>query len=453
LVAVGLLVASAAPASAATPVTDNPYGDVGVALTTASGAATSVYSVVRTADRIYIGGSFDKLTDGTSAKNIAAFRPDGSVDTNFTGKVNADGAVRTLALGPDGNLYLGGTFKRVTDPTCTSRTATCSAHTRVARLNALTGALDTAWAPSLTGSQPGWKATDQKQPCATGSPVSRSPVVYGIGFGLGRVYVGGTFAQANGTARDNAAAFDMATGNLLDWRVDADNGVVSQTCDIHGPSVRAFLVNDDGTMYVAGEFDVVDSATRQGVVKVNSDTGQLVSGFTDPFDNDNDGFALVRGPWKAAGDSLFVAGAGIHNDLHILRADTGARRTSMYSNGDVQTLTLQDNKLYVGGHFLQFNTKIAPPPGSTKDPCSTSTPPASCRIHIARVDTSSGTVDGWAPQMLPAQSAGYFYGVWSLFAYSDTNTNNYVYAGGAFKDVKYSGGTESHKKVTWFQGS
>lgn len=372
-----------------------------------------MYSVVRTATHIYLAGDFTTLvsnggTDSVPAGNIAALNPDGTPDRTFS--VTTNGTVRKIALGPDGNLYVGGAFTTLTDP------GGSQAHPRVARILVGTGTVDASWSPSVSGT---------------------NAVVYGLAFsppaqvGEPAVYVGGRFSGAStgpaAAPRDNAAAFGATTGSLQPWAPAADNN--NNPTDPHGPSVRDILVDTStqpGTtrVYIAGEFDEVNQNTAvHGVALVTPDTGALVLNstgsvaFVPPLSTCNDGLALAMGTYGLnKTPALWLADGGQCNGLFAFAPGTGRKYKQVQSDGDVQTLAVQGDYVYVGGHFLTFDN-------------------ITTFVHTARVAMATGTADAsWSPAMSPS-IAPYFYGVWSVFPYTDQAGTYYLYEAGVFKNV------------------
>ncbi len=91
--------------------------------------------------KILVGGEFTLLGggSGTTVRNrIGRLNTDGSVDTSFN--PNANDAVISLAVQPDGKIVVGGVFTTLGGAT----------RNRIARLNS-TGTLDTAFNPGANG--------------------------------------------------------------------------------------------------------------------------------------------------------------------------------------------------------------------------------------------------------------------------------------------------------------
>lgn len=62
--------------------------------------------------KVLIGGSFTSFS-GTPRNRIARLNTDGSLDLGFNPGTGPDGAIRSLALQPDGNILIGGEFTTV----------------------------------------------------------------------------------------------------------------------------------------------------------------------------------------------------------------------------------------------------------------------------------------------------------------------------------------------------
>jgi hypothetical protein len=121
--------------------------------------------------------------------------------------------------------------------------------------------------------------------------------VAGTGAAPGVVFAGGTFASVNGTARANLAAFDTATGALVD-------GFVANT----DKTVRDIQLSADGaSLYVGGLFKTVNGVSRGRLAKLNAATG------------------VVDGTWKPK------------------------------ASAEVKTLAVAAGKVYVGGAFSTIN--------------------------------------------------------------------------------------------------
>jgi uncharacterized delta-60 repeat protein len=76
----------------------------------AGAGSGTVYDVVQQADGKYvIGGAFNTI-NGVRARNLARLNADGSLDVAFTAACQANGAVYSLALQPNGQVLAAGAF-------------------------------------------------------------------------------------------------------------------------------------------------------------------------------------------------------------------------------------------------------------------------------------------------------------------------------------------------------
>lgn len=77
---------------------------------TSTTSTVPIKAVAPLADgRIVVGGTFSSA-NLAERRNLAAFRPDGSLDTSFDMSVATDGAVRLMAPRPGGGLFVAGDF-------------------------------------------------------------------------------------------------------------------------------------------------------------------------------------------------------------------------------------------------------------------------------------------------------------------------------------------------------
>lgn len=180
-----------------------------------------VHALAALGDRIVAGGAFTyprrglAAVDAETGATVASFAPPA---------VAGSGIVRALAADGAGGLFAGGTF-----------TALGAGGPRyLARVDAVTGALDAAFDPAL--------AADPES----------EPGVGALAVSSGRVYAAGGFSEAGGQPRVGLAAFDAATGALDPWAPE--------------PSAAAASVSEaGGRLWAGGSFATVAGATRRGL--------------------------------------------------------------------------------------------------------------------------------------------------------------------------------------------
>ena len=217
---------------------------------------------------LYAGGEFT-TAGGVTANHVA--RWDGSA-WRALGK-GVDGAVAALAVGPDGSLYAGGDFT----------TAGGVPANHVARWDGATSA---------------WQAL--------GSGADGAVAALALGSD-GALYAGGRFTTAGGVAADNVARWDGAA-----WRA-LGSGV--SDCDWNGCSVSALAVGPDGSLYAGGNFATAGGVAANNVARWDGSAWQaLGSGVTRKDGYSDSVSALVVAP----DGSLYVAG-----DFEVAGSVTG----------------------------------------------------------------------------------------------------------------------------------
>ena len=271
-----------------------------------SGFDGYVYSLALRADgQVMAGGDFGKV-DGESRNKVTRLKTTGKLDPSFDDGSLTLNTVKTLALQPDGKLFVVSGLK-------------------VVRLNA-SGTVDTTF-NSGVGIDSGSINTLALQ-------------------GDGKLLVQGGFTTYNGVARNGVARLNP-DGSLDDSFVP--------TTTLQAPSIMALQA--DGKVLVSGFLrNNADFSTDFYVARLNAD-GSLDPDFSaDAYVKERayvllaqtDGKVLVGGVFK-------VINGQARNDLARLNAD-GTLDTEFAPvtgiNQQVDCLALQgDGKIFVGGHF------------------------------------------------------------------------------------------------------
>ena len=406
----------------------------GTATTAGTGAAAvvtvgSVMTLAISPDgtRLFAGGFFTKMA-GVSRSGLAALNAaTGALDAAFNPAPSA-GGVESMALLPSGRLLLGGDFTKIGATT----------RNRLAAVNATTGALDTAWAPSADGIV----HTLRLSPDAT------------------KVYVGGAFANIGSNSRSRLALLSATGSGSVDgtWKPVADADVSALTLSADGSrllaagaftklggakrnylggvaaagagavdawdpnaSMPAMTVAQSaavpggsgvspGVIFAGGTFASVNGTARTNMAAFDAATGALVPSFV--ANTDKTVGAIVP---SADGSSLYIGGLfkkvnGLSRyRLAKLNSTTGAVAGGWApkASAEVKALTLAGGKLYFGGAFSTVN-------GSTRN-------------RAAAVDAVTGSLSSWNPNVSNV--------VWAIGASPDAKT---IYLGGAFSTVKGS---------------
>jgi hypothetical protein len=373
LVAIGLgLVLAAVPTVAGAAPALGMVVSANPANFTPNVASGAVYKFVQVGGTMYAGGSFGSVSTapgvspgGTFTRNnIVAFDPASGVIRSFAPNV----AGEVWALASNGtSLYVGGTFTTVNGV----------ARRGVAKLDPVTGAVDTAFNANLTSG----KVTDA--------------AVVG-----GRLLVGGTFP---GKLR----ALNLATGANTGYINVAITGSVAGNA---GPTeVYRFAVNPAGTRLVAvGNFTSVGGQTRwRAFMLTLGATATLNGWWYSPLQNLCAASSLPDymrdvdfspdGSWFATVSTGFVPQAGgIGRDLcdATARFETNlanpVRPTWInYTGGDtLHSVAATDVAVYVQGHQRWLDN----PQGRNS-----AGPGAVSRPGIGAIGPASGLALSWNP--------------------------------------------------------
>ena len=272
--------------------------------------------------------------------NIARLNADGTLDTAFNPGVNA--GVYTIALQTDGRILVGGIFTNIGG----------QARNGIARLDAVTGAVDLTWDPNAGGNS---NKVDS---------IAIQPD--------GMILVGGNFTVIGGATRRFIARLDATTGLADSWNPDTIN------------EVYTIALQADGKILIGGEFfGITGGQFRVKIARLDP-----VTGLADSFSPNTDAAEVYALVVQADGKILVGGRFGIMGGqarLGIARLDpvTGSAdsfdpNTNITQLGGVYTIAVQaDGKVLVGGAFSMVGGQP--------------------RNAIARCDATTGVPDSFDP--------------------------------------------------------
>ncbi|HEX8251141.1 MAG TPA: delta-60 repeat domain-containing protein [Pyrinomonadaceae bacterium] len=339
--------------------------DGSVDMTFDPNANNQIYAIALQPDgKILIGGDFTWLQPNGPAwfirNRIARLNADGSLDMTFD--PNANYAVQSIVLQPDGKILIGGNFKMLA-PSGSAESARYRRH-NVARLNA-DGSLDMIFDPNFGGNPNNnyiWSIAVQPD---------------------GKILVGGIFGSLapNGGAsvtRNNIARLEC------DGRADQTlNNLNLLGIDGNFSHIHSTAIQPDGKIIIGGYFSSVLGTPRRNLARLNTD-GTLDTTFNPNVNHDvylivvqPDGKILIGGLFTSLapnGGATFA-----RNRIARLSADGTIDATfNPNANNTVHSIAVQpDGKILVSGYF----TSLAPNAGA-----------AISRNYIARLN-ADGTVD------------------------------------------------------------
>ncbi|OEK09795.1 glucose dehydrogenase [Flavivirga aquatica] len=253
---------------------------------------------------IYHSGNFNTAGNIT-ANNIAVWNKTSGWQTLGTG---SNGTINALAIAPNGNLYAGGSFTNIGGVTAKN----------IAVWNG------NSWV-------------------ALGSGVDGSVAAIAL-HSNGNIFAGGVFETANSNTVRNIAVWNGSQWSAL---TDVTTGVSGTNNEI-----RSLAIDNDGTLYVGGNFDEAGDITANRIATWNGTNwgtlGSGTSGFVE---------AIAISPTEVfIGGNFAIAGGQTVNRL--ARWNKNASSWSSLNNGvnnNVSSLLHDGTYLYAGGAFDLVN--------------------------------------------------------------------------------------------------
>ena len=303
----------------------NADGSLDATFLSGIGANNNIRAVlVLSDDKILIAGDFTSY-NGTTINRIARLNPDGTLDNTFTPGVGANSTIYKIATDAGGRIYICGNFQKYNNIT----------KVRLARLSA-NGVLDNAF--------------------NTGAGFNNA--VYSMALQPdGKVVVGGSFTTAMGITTGRIARTD-SLGNLdIGFNV---GGTGSNS------TVYALVVQPDGKLLVGGGFSLFNGATRQRIMRLNTD-GSLDNTFTAVISNGIVFSILMTNSVIMAGGTFTNVNsvAAINRVVELTPTGTTVPLTSFYrGTGFESTVNALyedrvERKILVGGNFLDCQKHVA----------------------------------------------------------------------------------------------
>jgi uncharacterized delta-60 repeat protein len=178
----------------------------------------------------------------------------------------------------------------------------------------------------------------------------------------GKILVGGAFTSLNGTTRNRLVRLN-SDGTL-------DTSFYTNLGTSFGNNVCSIAVQSDGKILVGGQFTTLNGATRNRLVRLNSDGTEDTSFYTNLGTGlNNDVYAITVQPDGKilVGGQFTTLNSTTRNRFVRLNSD-GTVDTSFYTNlgtafsSSTQYIAsivcLPNNKILIGGEFSSFNSNI-----------------------------------------------------------------------------------------------
>ena len=294
------------------------------------------------------------------------------------------GEVHAIVADGSGGQFLGGTFLTVGDVPCSSlahlladgRLDRRFCHDIWSEVDALAVSGDTLYVGGNFSSRiQGLHRTNAAAfDLATGELMPWNPdpdyAVSTLGLGDGRVYAGGDFTRIGGRPRTRLAALDPRTGDALDWAPDPDNAVFA-------------LAVDGGVVYAGGYFDTIGGANRPSLAAIDEATG-LATDWNPVVDRMVYSLTVANGTVYIGGDFSSIDGEP-RSGAAALDETTGAVTDwAPEPSARVWAFQVTPEAIYLGGEFDQI--------GGLDQPNVAAVDPATGRLEPWRANGTDGTV-------------------------------------------------------------
>jgi uncharacterized delta-60 repeat protein len=275
--------------------------------------------------KILVGGDFT-LINNKRVKFIARLSSNGDIDESFNPDYQAITGVTTIELDSDNKILVGGRFTNPANNTSNS----------IARLNS-NGVLDTSFSAVVNG---------------TVTAISRQSD--------NKILIGGNFNLVNNTLRFTFARLN-STGTL-DTSLPSVNFFNGSSS---GLTINKIVVQTDGKILVGGQFQQVNSTSKIGLARINTD-GSLDTSFSTDLNASSSTDVIVYDTVILPSGKILVAGS-------LGTINGGARRFAQFNQDGSNDPTFISNipfilipykilvqnngKILIGGFVNSLNTR------------------------------------------------------------------------------------------------
>lgn len=396
--------------------------------TWAAGIGNNVYDFVVDDSLIYVGGYFTTVS-GSSRTKVAAVRlSNGSLYTPFNVTVPTSTFMYSLAVS-GGNLFLGGDFITING----------SSRRCFASVNKLTGALN-PMSINLGNKVNVVKTIDNdiyiggdfltvngnsdrkhliRVDAQSGAISDWDPLltdeVFAIAGSGNSVMLGGDFKGYHRIKRNNFAAANLSTSQLLDWapRASGSPSIAHYVNELH-------LVNNK--IIAAGNFDSINGTLRKRLAMIDLE-GNLMAWNPEP-NGEVTSIESYNGVVYLAGLFTNIGGLARRNFALVSETLGNVLSYSITHTGSINKLKVYNGSLYLGGKFSALN-------GVNRSQLA--------KFNIAG-DAANPVIVNWNPSLMGTSSLDAVHNIKAAFGriyvtYTDYQTSSLSYASIAYVDT------------------
>ena len=264
--------------------------------------------VAENGEDIYIGGLFS-IAGNEAASNFAVYnKTTGWKSSN----VQVNGEVKTIAIAANGHVVIGGSFSQVNDVSA----------------NNIAISNGSSWSPLGSG---------------TNGAVAKIAIASD-----NTIYAGGAFTTVNNILVNNIAA----------WKDNVWEALKEPSSSVPGLNneVREITIDDNGTIYIGGNFDASGTKSTPRIATWNGSIwgtlGNGTSGFVEAI--------TIDGSYVYAGGNFNLASGKTVN--RIARWNKATSQWETLGNGlsgSVSSIELDEDNVYVGGNFVFASNAVS----------------------------------------------------------------------------------------------
>lgn len=332
---------------------------------------------IQSDDKVLIGGQFNDVNKATRNRLIR-LNADGTFDSAFYANLGSafDDAVYSIAVRSDGNIFVGGNFTllngvyrprfAVLSPTGADITPSIFYANYGFNSNIFQSAVQSDGKIIIGGSFTELNFTVRNRILrlnADGTEDTSFTTNIGTGFSSqissikiqsdGKILIGGYFLTFKGFTRRYLVR--------LNSDGTEDTAFYTNLANAFNNSVETLAIQSDGKILVAGQFTTLNGATRNRLVRLNSDGTEDTGFYTNlgtAFNNIVYSLAVQSNGQILVGGQFTTLNGTTRNRLVRLNSD-GTVDTTFYTNlgtnavsGTVNAITIQaDGKILIGGSF------------------------------------------------------------------------------------------------------
>ena len=185
-------------------------------------------------------------------------------------------------------------------------------------------------------------------------------VVWGQAVVGNTVYATGNFTKARPSGMWQGGPTEITVGHLIAYDITTGNRIASFNHILNAQGLAVAASPDGKTVYVGGDFTTVDGVARQHIAAFDTATGALLNTFSPVVNGQVKALVATNDTVYVAG--AFQSAGGVARQNLAAFSSTGVLKSwapSADAYGYAITLTPDQSKVVIGGQFLNLNGAAA----------------------------------------------------------------------------------------------